>query len=138
MAVATGRDATEPDIASAAAGAEGSVAQALALLDPKTQAMRHNVTALLDRLPHTDAIALHALGESLAGTDSRPLAAFVDLVNRWLSEQIKAPAEVGRLARFAEAWEKVNAAARDADIYNLDRKPLVFAVFGLLADAARG
>ena len=32
----------------------------------------------------------------------------------------------------------VNAAARDAEIYNLERKPLVFNVFGLLAEATRG
>jgi DNA polymerase-3 subunit delta' len=43
-----------------------------------------------------------------------------------------------RLARLAEAWDSFNRAARDADTYNLDKKPLVFGVFGLLADAARG
>jgi hypothetical protein len=32
----------------------------------------------------------------------------------------------------------VNQAARDADEYNLDRKPFVFSVFGRLADAAKG
>ena len=40
-------------------------------------------------------------------------------------------------ARTAEVWEKVNRAARDVETYNLERKPLVFAVFGLLAEAAR-
>ncbi len=43
-----------------------------------------------------------------------------------------------RLARVAEVWEKINHAARDVEIYNLERKPLVFAAFGLLAEAARG
>ena len=42
------------------------------------------------------------------------------------------------LARLAEAWQRVNAAARDAETYNLERKPLVFNVFGLLAEATRG
>jgi DNA polymerase-3 subunit delta' len=37
----------------------------------------------------------------------------------------------------AEVWEKVNRAARQVEEYNLDRKPLVFAVFGLLAETAR-
>ena len=41
------------------------------------------------------------------------------------------------MARTAEVWEKVNRAARDVETYNLERKPLVFAVFGLLAEAAR-
>ncbi len=43
-----------------------------------------------------------------------------------------------RLARVAAAWEKVNRAAADAEIYNLERKPLVFNVFGWLAEASRG
>jgi DNA polymerase-3 subunit delta' len=38
----------------------------------------------------------------------------------------------------AQTWEKVNRAAREVETYNLERKPLVFAVFGLLAEAARG
>ena len=46
--------------------------------------------------------------------------------------------ELGRMARLAEAWERINAAARDAETYNLERKPLVFSVFGLLAEATRG
>ena len=40
--------------------------------------------------------------------------------------------------RIAEAWDKINGAARDAHEYNLERKPLVFNVFGWLAEAARG
>jgi DNA polymerase-3 subunit delta' len=102
------------------------------------QAVRRSVSALLDRLPQTDASALHALGETLGVADRNNLATFVDMVNRWLSEQLKSSAGTGRPVRYADAWEKINSAAREADIYNLDRKPLVFAVFGLLADAARG
>ena len=45
--------------------------------------------------------------------------------------------EKARMARVAETWEKVNRAARDVETYNLERKPLVFAVFGALAEAAR-
>jgi DNA polymerase-3 subunit delta' len=42
------------------------------------------------------------------------------------------------MARVAQAWDKVNRAAREVETYNLERKPLVFAVFGALAEAARG
>jgi DNA polymerase-3 subunit delta' len=45
---------------------------------------------------------------------------------------------LARLNRFAEAAEHINAAARDVETYNLERKPLVFNVFGLLAEATRG
>jgi DNA polymerase-3 subunit delta' len=41
------------------------------------------------------------------------------------------------MARVAEIWEKVNQAARDAEAYNLERKPLVFAIFGALAETVR-
>ena len=46
-------------------------------------------------------------------------------------------ADLARLARVAEVWEKVHRAARDAESYNLERKPLVFGVFGWLAESAR-
>ena len=42
------------------------------------------------------------------------------------------------MARIAAAWDKINGAARDVHEYNLERKPLVFNVFGWLAEAARG
>ena len=70
------------------------------------------------------------------------LAAFIDSVDRWMSERLRADdahanANLPRLARLAEVWEKINRAARDTEAYNLERKPLVFSVFGLLAEATR-
>jgi DNA polymerase-3 subunit delta' len=67
------------------------------------------------------------------------LSAFVETVNGWLAARLQAgPPEPQRLVRLAEAWDRFNAAARDAGMYNLERKPLVFSTFGLLAEAARG
>ena len=61
----------------------------------------------------------------------------VDAVNGWLSARLAAsPHDRARLDRVAQAWEKVNTAAREVDEYNLERKPLVFNVFGWLAEAA--
>jgi DNA polymerase-3 subunit delta' len=75
----------------------------------------------------------------LAGTDPQPLAAFLDTVNAWLSQRLHGGrGDLARLNRLAEASEHINAAARDAETYNLERKPLVFNVFGLLAEATRG
>ena len=94
------------------------------------------IDTLLDRLPAVDPRALHALGDRLYGVDPATLAAFVDTVNGWLSARLTLGAPNGaRLARVAAAWEKVNGAAADAEEYNLDRKPLVFNVFGWLAEA---
>jgi DNA polymerase-3 subunit delta' len=139
VAAATGAAADDRNVAAAAAAAEGSVARALALLDEGALALRQQALDLLDRLPLLDTRALHALGEALTGSDPQPLAAFIDTVNVWLSRRLdREPDALSRMARLAEAWQRVNAAARDAETYNLERKPLVFNVFGLLAEATRG
>ncbi|HZC57524.1 MAG TPA: DNA polymerase III subunit delta' [Xanthobacteraceae bacterium] len=140
-AVATAMDAgaDDPHIAAAAAAAEGSVARAMLLMDEGALALRQQAIEMLDRLPSLDAKALHDLGEALAGTDPQPLAAFVDTVSVWLSRRLGGGLnDIGRLDRLAEAWQRINAAARDAETYNLERKPLIFNVFGLLAEATRG
>ncbi|HKA74297.1 MAG TPA: DNA polymerase III subunit delta' [Xanthobacteraceae bacterium] len=137
-AAAIGADAGDADIRTAAAAADGSVGRALMLLGGETLALRQQVMALLAALPATDAKALHALGDALGGADRGPLATFTETVCDWLSARLDSePREAGRLARVAEVWEKVNRAAREVEEFNLDRKPLVFAVFGLLAETAR-
>jgi DNA polymerase III subunit delta' len=138
-AAALGRAADDPDVTHAAQAAEGSVARALLLLDGSTLPLRQRVTELLDRLPQLDPRALHGLGDALAGSDPQSLAAFLDTVNAWLAARVAASAKAAlaasRLARMAEAFEQVNRAAREVEVYNLERKPLVFSVFGLLAEA---
>jgi DNA polymerase-3 subunit delta' len=139
VAAAIGADANDPQVLAAAAAAEGSVARALALMDEGALTLRDQALSMLDRLPSLDPRAMHALGEALAGTDPQLLAAFVDTVNVWLTQRLHGGAnDIGRLDRLADAWQRVNAAARDAEVYNLERKPLIFNVFGLLAEATRG
>jgi DNA polymerase III subunit delta' len=132
--------ANDPLLVEAAGAAEGSVARALTLLGGDALKLQQRTTALLVALPRVDPRELHALGDALGGSDRVPLAAFVDSVDRWVSERLRADdanADLPRLARLAEVWEKINRAARDTAEYNLDRKPLVFSVFGLLAEATR-
>jgi DNA polymerase-3 subunit delta' len=91
-------------------------------------------------LPHVDPRQLHALGDALGGSDRTTLAAFLDSVDRWMSDQLRvapANADLAQLARLAEVWEKINRTARDVESFNLDRKPLVFSVFDLLSEATR-
>jgi len=135
-ALALGRDAGDPDLREAAALAEGSIGRALTLLDGPALALRKRVVDLLERLPAVDPQALHALGDALGGFEPQRLASFIDAVNEWLANSLAA-ADRDRMVRIAEAWDKVNQAAREADAYNLERKPLVFSVFGWLAEAAR-
>ncbi len=138
-AAATGTAVDDAQVLAAAAAADGSVERALTLLDEDALALRRQALDLLNGLPKLDPNALHALGDALAGTDPAPLLTFVDTVNAWLSERLhRAGGELGRVARLAEASERINASADDVQIYNLERKPLVFSVFGLLAEATRG
>jgi DNA polymerase-3 subunit delta' len=138
-AAALGRGSEEADLKSAALAAEGSVARALALLGGDSLELRQRTVDLLAGLPRLDQRALHALGDSLTGTEPQTLAVFMDTVNGWLSQRLRErPHELARMSRLAEAWSKVNDAARDVDEYNLERKPLVFTVFTALAETARG
>src|SRR5579863_7249934 len=139
LAAAMESSTDDAEIGAAAAAADGSVARALAFLDEDALALRQQALEALEALPTLDANALHALGDAIAGTDPQRLAAFIDTINAWLAQRLDRNAdEIERLARLAEAWERINAAARDAAEYNLERKPLVFSVFGLLAEATRG
>jgi DNA polymerase-3 subunit delta' len=135
---AMGETADAEAIRDAAAAAGGSVGRALMLLEGDALELRQQVVGLLDRLPALDPRALHALGDEIAGTQAETLAAFVDAVNTWLSARLNSgPQDGRRLARVAEVWTEVNRAMREAEAYNLDRKPLVFSVFEQLAGAAR-
>jgi DNA polymerase-3 subunit delta' len=128
----------QDDIRKAASAADGSVARALALLDGEHLALRDRIVDLLGKLPTTDARALHALGDSLDRADSEAFATFADTIRDWLSAKIACEApDTGRLAQLAEVWEKLNRTAREVEVFNLERKPMIFAVFGSLAEAAR-
>src|SRR5712691_6055324 len=132
----------DPALSEAAEASEGSVARALTLLGGDALQLQQRTAALLATLPRVDPRELHALGDALGGSDRVALAAFIDSVDRWVSQRLRADdananANLPRLARLAEVWEKINRAARDTAEYNLERKPLVFSVFGLLAEATR-
>jgi DNA polymerase-3 subunit delta' len=132
----------DPALSEAAAAAEGSVARALTLLGGDALKLHQRTAALLATLPRVDPRELHALGDALGGSDRVALAAFIDSVERWVSARLRADdananANLARLARLAEVWEKISRAARDTESYNLERKPLVFSVFGMLAEATR-
>ena len=139
VGAALGRNPDDAAVQKAASAADGSVAQAIGLIGGPLLAVRERVIELLGLLPATDPRALHALGESLERADRLVLATFVDAVRDWLSARLAGELrQGGRLVRLAQAWEDVNRTAREVEMYNLERKPLVFKVFGWLAEAARG
>src|SRR5713101_8207737 len=137
-AAALGTEADEAELREAAKAADGSVARAIAMAGGPQLKLREQVTALLERLPATDARALHAIGDSIERGDENLYETFMDTVRNWLTAQLDRQLEPRRLAQVAEAWERLNRAADEAEEYNLERKPLVFNAFSLLAEAARG
>ncbi len=140
-AQATGTSESDAALREAAQLADGSVARALDLLDGEALGLQQRTNALLENLPQIDPRALHALGEALPLNDRVALRAFIDTVDRWLTTHLHAPdvqANLPHLARLAQVWEKINQSARETEAFNLERKPLVFSVFGLLADATAG
>src|ERR1700744_2336714 len=137
---ATGIEASDPALVEAAEASEGSVSRTLTLLGGDALKLQQRTTALLATLPRVDPRELHTLGDSLGTSDRVALAAFIDGIDRWIAERMhsdeaNANQNLPRLARLAEVWEKIVRAARDTETYNLERKPLVFSVFGWLADA---
>jgi DNA polymerase III subunit delta' len=134
--VALGAD--DPAVAAAAAAARGSVSQAIALSGGPMLAIREKVQALLRALPSPDPHVLHALGDEL-DRDRGLLEVFVGAVRDFLSGRLDTESgNLRRLARTADLWERLNRSARDVEVFNLERKPFVFLVFGLLAEASRG
>jgi DNA polymerase III subunit delta' len=136
-AAALGRDPADPELIAAASAAEGSVARAIALCGGPLLAVRERVNELLERVPTVDPRALHALADVLDRADRDAVEMFVETVRAWLSNELRrTPQVLGRLALLADIWSRLDTAAQDRETFNLDRRPLVFAVFGWLAEAA--
>jgi DNA polymerase-3 subunit delta' len=129
-------DLPRAQIKEAATASGGSVRRALSLLLGEGLEVRGLTENMLAKLPAVDGEALHKLGDKLYGGDA--VYVFAETVEDWLAQAAtKEGAAPARLARFAKTWENVRRAAADTDIYNLDRKPLVFQVFAMLAEATR-
>jgi DNA polymerase-3 subunit delta' len=130
----------EPDVQRAISHADGSVRRAIEMLDPRKAETVETVTELLSNLPRVDLKRVHALAERLARKGNEPeFGLALEAVERWVSETMNARAAFGaaRLAPLLAVCEKITRAAREADIYNLDRRPLVLTLFGDLAEAVR-
>jgi DNA polymerase-3 subunit delta' len=128
--------ATPADIARAVALADGAPRRALARLEPETLALIDGARALLAQLPVVDIKAVAGLAESLSGRAAEEdFAVFMETVQVWMSRMLADQAALGpgRLAPLAELWEKMTRSAREADVFNIDRRPLVLSIFTELA-----
>ena len=125
--------------ARAAALAEGSVGRALSFMDPDTLALVAETESLLATLPRPDWRRVMALAEAVALREAQGRQALVlDAVTRHVCAELERRAGEGpaRLAGWVEVCEKLNRSAREADVYNLDRRPLVLSLFDDLAAVA--
>ncbi|HEX2137630.1 MAG TPA: DNA polymerase III subunit delta' [Microvirga sp.] len=119
---------------------EGSVRRTLDMLDEDKIAFLKRIAGALDALPRTEPRTTLALAEELARRDAD--AAYdlaLEAVQRWVGRRLQERAALGpaRLAPLVEVCEKVARSAREIDTYNLDRRPLVLALFDDLAEAVR-
>lgn len=127
-----------PGFENALARAGGSVRRALTALDPDRLAFAGRVRALLDRLPGSDLTGTMGVAEAAGGRDGEALFdELLDVTRDWLSGEVagRAGEGAGRLAPLAELWSRAEGAAREAQAYNLDRKPFVLGLFRDLATA---
>jgi DNA polymerase III subunit delta' len=120
--------------------AEGSVRRAIEMLDEDKAAIVAATTALLADLPRLEMKRLIQLAEKISprgGEGTVQLA--LDTAIGWVSRRLEARSGAGaaRLAPLVEVCEKGARAAREAEIFNLDRRPVVISLFGDLADAIR-
>lgn len=127
------------EIAAAAAQADGSLRKALASLDPQAKGFAAMIETMLAEMPRVDLAQAHRLADLVAprGAEQR-FAVLLDAAQRWLDARLRQKGATPRkLAPYAAVWEKLRAAAAEAEAYNLDRRPLVLSLVRDLAEAER-
>jgi len=114
--------------------AEGSVRRACNLILAGGLEVVGAFEDIVAKLPRSDIAAIHALGDRVAPAAANDLyRILIDAVEYWLHGRLPEGSGGGpgnaALATVAEVWEKVHRSIQDAEIYNLDRKAVVLAVF---------
>ncbi len=139
---------------------EGSIGRAIGLAEAEGLALYRTLLALMQTLPGTDVVALHAFADRLAGRDAESAyRTATALLTWWIARMVGAgargaalsggevvPGEQGCAERLlglagVEQWmevcEKVTRLIAQADGINLDRKQVVLGAFHAMERAAR-
>jgi DNA polymerase III subunit delta' len=131
-------EAGQPMLGDAVAGAEGSLRQALALLDPGEAALRRDIGKALARITQESGKALMRIIDKTAGrAGEKAFATVLELIERHLRAGLHDAGPKTVLAARAELWEKLRRTARDVEDYNLDRRPFLLSIFSELAEIER-
>lgn len=126
---------TGPQMAEVAQLAQGSLREALILLDPTTAAFRRETRRLLEGNHQLEGKALMALLEKTTGkTGVDAFHILIEMIEQHLREMVLGDKSSAILAATAELWEKLRTSARDVETYNLDRRPFLLSIFAQLAD----
>jgi DNA polymerase III subunit delta' len=128
--------------AEAAEGADGSIHNALKLLDEDTIAFRRKIHSVLDALPNAGSQAVQELANAVDGRGgAERMEVLKHTLEDFLSARLHGAAgqtlEGQRLAPLAEVWEKLQLSAREVEVFNLDRRPLVIMLFASLSGAIK-
>jgi DNA polymerase III subunit delta' len=133
----------------AANQAEGSLRQALDLIEPTGAAFRRDLDKILGNVTEASTKTLMQLVDKTTGKAGLNMFEIVlDSIERHLRTglhasrddvdgQIQPSRAKATLAARAELWEKLRRSARDVDAYNLDRRPFLLSIFSELADIER-
>jgi DNA polymerase III subunit delta' len=130
-------DIASSDLERAAARANGSAREALKRLDPAARATTAIIDAVIAQLPDADFREIHKLADAVSVRGAGD--AFDGLMSAlydWLAERARA-GPAAHLASIAEVWDKIRAATRETEAYNLDKKLHVLSVFAEISAAAR-
>lgn len=127
-------------LAEAVSLGQGSVGETLSMLDEDRRTLIRQTRALLEALPRMDLAKILSLADQVARREqTEAFHTMLQAMEVWASALVRSQAGLGphRLAPLVEVWEKNAHAAREAEAYNLDRRPLVMSMFGDLAEAVR-
>jgi DNA polymerase-3 subunit delta' len=125
-------------IARAASRADGSVREALKRVDPAAAEMGAMIEAAVARLPNPDFREIHKLADAVSARGAGDaFDALMNAVYDWLAARARSGEAAARLASIADLWDKIRAATRETETYNLDKKLHVLSVFAELSAAAR-
>ncbi|MBE7186431.1 MAG: DNA polymerase III subunit delta', partial [Methylobacterium mesophilicum] len=117
----------------------GSVAAALEMLGGERLELSTLLQASLARLPQIDWRALHRLADRIGYSDEDfgfVCGAILDWLSAAMHRDAEAAARAHRLARYAEIWDRTRTAAVEAEVLNLDKRPVLLAFFADLATLA--
>jgi DNA polymerase-3 subunit delta' len=131
---------SKDDVSLACQHADGSIREALRLLDSEAIQFHDQIIGILHRLPQIDWMGVHQLAEKVTGRDQEAAyEALIRAVETYLDERVRTRAKdlasAPHLIAYAQAWQEIHKLAQEAEVFNFDKKALTLGIFERLAKA---